>query len=162
MTTPFVAREMQIAQLMGALERAAAGRPGVILLGADAGVGKTRLLHRAAGLAVRSGATVVTGHCVDLGEIGLPYLPFAETLGQICNGELDEIFQTRQWDQTRQQYERRIYGKTAALFATAAEFGGILSGAPASAVDSLRCYGTSIGMGFQIVVDVLDLRENSE
>ena len=83
MTTPFVAREMQIAQLMGALERAAAGRPGVILLGADAGVGKTRLLHRAAGLAVRSGATVVTGHCVDLGEIGLPYLPFAEALGQL-------------------------------------------------------------------------------
>jgi len=87
---------------------------------------------------------------------------FAETLGQICNGELDEIFQTRQWDQTRQQYERRIYGKTAALFATAAEFGGILSGAPASAVDSLRSYGTSIGMGFQIVDDVLDLRETSE
>lgn len=87
---------------------------------------------------------------------------FAETLGEICNGELDEIFQTRQWDQTRQQYERRIYGKTAALFATAAEFGGILSGAPAAAVDALRSYGTAIGMGFQIVDDVLDLRETSE
>src|SRR5659263_600604 len=81
MTTPFVARDTQVAQLMGALERAATGRPGVVLLGADAGVGKTRLLHRAAALATRSGATVVTGHCVDLGEIGLPYLPFAEALG---------------------------------------------------------------------------------
>lgn len=83
MTTPFVARDTQVAQLMGALERAATGRPGVVLLGADAGVGKTRLLHRAAALATRSGATVVTGHCVDLGEIGLPYLPFAEALGQL-------------------------------------------------------------------------------
>lgn len=87
---------------------------------------------------------------------------FAETLGEICNGELDEIFQTRQWDQTREKYERRIHGKTAALFATAAEFGGILSGAPAVAVDSLRSYGAAIGMGFQIVDDVLDLRETSE
>jgi geranylgeranyl pyrophosphate synthase len=87
---------------------------------------------------------------------------FAETLGDICNGELDEIFQTRQWDQTRQQYDRRIHGKTAALFATAAEFGGILSGAPDAAVASLRAYGTAIGMGFQIVDDVLDLRETSE
>ncbi len=87
---------------------------------------------------------------------------FAETLGDICNGELDEIFQTRQWDQTRQQYDRRIHGKTAALFATAAEFGGILSGAPTDAMQALRAYGTQIGMGFQIVDDVLDLRETSE
>ncbi len=87
---------------------------------------------------------------------------FAETLGDICNGELDEIFQTRQWNQTRQQYDRRIHGKTAVLFATAAEFGGILSDAPAPAVQALRAYGTQIGMGFQIVDDVLDLRETSE
>ncbi len=87
---------------------------------------------------------------------------FAETLGDICNGELDEIFQTRQWDQTRQQYDQRIHGKTAALFATAAEFGGVLSGAPAEAVEALRAYGTAIGIGFQIIDDVLDLRETSE
>lgn len=87
---------------------------------------------------------------------------FAETLGDICNGELDEIFQTRQWDQTRQQYDRRIHGKTAALFATAAEFGGILSGAPEEAVQALRAYGAAFGMGYQIVDDVLDLRETSE
>lgn len=87
---------------------------------------------------------------------------FAETLGEICNGELDEIFQTRQWDQTREQYEQRINGKTAALFATAAEFGGVLSNAPEPAVQALKTYGTQIGMGFQIVDDVLDLRETSE
>ncbi len=87
---------------------------------------------------------------------------FAETLGDICNGELDEIFQTRQWDQTRQQYDRRIHGKTAALFATAAEFGGILSGAPEETVQALRAYGAAFGMGYQIVDDVLDLRETSE
>ena len=87
---------------------------------------------------------------------------FAETLGAVCNGELDEIFQTRQWDQTRQQYDQRIHGKTAALFATAAEFGGILATAPQAAVESLRAYGTAFGMAYQIVDDVLDLRERAE
>src|SRR3954464_4186106 len=43
---------------------------------------------------------------------------FAETLGQICNGELDEIFQTRQWNQTRAQYDQRITAKRAPLFST--------------------------------------------
>lgn len=87
---------------------------------------------------------------------------FAETLGAICNGELDEIFQTRQWNQTRVQYDQRINGKTAALFATAAEFGGVLSNAPDDAVRALHTYGTNLGMAFQIVDDVLDLRETSE
>ena len=87
---------------------------------------------------------------------------FAEALAEICNGELDEIFQTRQWNQTREQYNGRIYGKTAALFSIAAQFGGILSGAAEEQITALRQYGTSIGMAYQIVDDVLDLRESSE
>ncbi|WP_284439684.1 helix-turn-helix transcriptional regulator [Cellulomonas chengniuliangii] len=83
MTTQFVARGDQVAQVAAALARAAGGSPGAVLLGADAGVGKTRLLRRCAELAEQAGATVVTAHCVDLGEIGLPYLPFAETLAQL-------------------------------------------------------------------------------
>ncbi|QTE31460.1 AAA family ATPase [Pengzhenrongella sicca] len=82
-TTPFVARETQVAALTAALARAAAGQPGAVLVGADAGVGKTRLLGHVAELAGRSGATAVTAHCVDLGEVGLPYLPFAEALTQL-------------------------------------------------------------------------------
>jgi ATP/maltotriose-dependent transcriptional regulator MalT len=83
MTTPFVARGVELARLTGALERAAAGQPSAVLVGADAGVGKTRLLRRTAELAQESGAAVVTVHCVDLGEIGLPYLPFAEALARL-------------------------------------------------------------------------------
>lgn len=83
MTTPFVARADEVQRLTEALARAGAGQPGAVLLGADAGVGKTRLLRRAAELAEQAGATVVTVHCVDLGEIGLPYLPFAEALARL-------------------------------------------------------------------------------
>ena len=83
MTTPFVARERQLAVLRSALDRAAAGQPSAVLLGGDAGVGKTRLLSHLGDLARATGATPVTTHCVDLGEVGLPYLPFAEALAQL-------------------------------------------------------------------------------
>ena len=77
---PFVARAAELDVLAAAVERARRGEPGVVLVGADAGVGKTRLLTRAAELAAEAGATVVWSHCVDLGEVGLPYLPFSEAL----------------------------------------------------------------------------------
>lgn len=81
MSTPFVARTAQVAALGDALRRARDGAPALVLLGADAGVGKTRLLRHVGEVAAADGTRVVTGHCVDLGEIGLPYLPFAEALG---------------------------------------------------------------------------------
>lgn len=82
-STPFVAREEQVAALAEALDRARAGTPGAVLVAADAGVGKTRLLRHVAERAELAGARAVVAHCVDLGEIGLPYLPFAEALAQL-------------------------------------------------------------------------------
>ncbi|GAA3793989.1 LuxR family transcriptional regulator [Cellulomonas soli] len=83
MSTPFVARAAQVEQLRGAWVRAGSGEPAVVLLGADAGVGKTRLLRHVAALAQAGGALVVTAHCVDLGDVGLPYLPFVEALARL-------------------------------------------------------------------------------
>ena len=80
--SPFVAREAEVAQLVAAIGRAAQGDPSLVLVGADAGVGKSRLLSHVADLA-SAGAVVVTTYCVDLGEVGLPYLPFAEALVQL-------------------------------------------------------------------------------
>ncbi|MEU0784414.1 AAA family ATPase [Streptomyces sp. NPDC006173] len=79
--TPFIGREDELARLTGVLERAAAGDPRAVLLAGDAGVGKTRTLTEAAAHASAAGMTVLTGHCVDLGDVGLPYLPFTEILG---------------------------------------------------------------------------------
>jgi geranylgeranyl pyrophosphate synthase len=86
---------------------------------------------------------------------------FASTLADICDGQLREIFFANRLNQSREEYERRIFGKTASLFAGSAEMGAIIGNAPESAVQSLRQYGSDIGMAFQIVDDVLDLREDA-
>lgn len=86
---------------------------------------------------------------------------FASTLADICDGQLREMFFAHRLDQSREEYERRIFGKTASLFAGSAEMGAILGDAPETAVQALRQYGSDVGMAFQIVDDVLDLREGT-
>nr|WP_190173283.1 helix-turn-helix transcriptional regulator [Streptomyces mirabilis] len=81
--TPFIGRDDELARLTGVLDRARAGTPRAVVLSGDAGVGKTRVLTEAAAHATRTGMTVLTGHCVDLGDVGLPYLPFTEILGML-------------------------------------------------------------------------------
>ncbi|MEV0095929.1 AAA family ATPase [Streptomyces sp. NPDC050738] len=85
--TPFIGRADELAWLTGVLERAAAGDPHAVLVAGDAGVGKTRTLTVAAAHAATTGMTVLTGHCVDLGDVGLPYLPFTEILGAAAADE---------------------------------------------------------------------------
>lgn len=87
---------------------------------------------------------------------------FATSLGSICDGQLREIFDGARLDQTEAEYEQRIYGKTASLFAAAAEMGAILGGAGDDAIEMMRGFGTDVGMAFQIVDDVLDFRSTSE
>ncbi|MEN1888175.1 AAA family ATPase [Streptomyces mirabilis] len=85
--TPFIGRDDELARLTGVLDRARSGTPRAVVLSGDAGVGKTRVLTEAAAHATRTGMTVLTGHCVDLGDVGLPYLPFTEILGVLGGDE---------------------------------------------------------------------------
>lgn len=87
---------------------------------------------------------------------------FASTLADICDGQLREMFGAHRLDQTQQEYEQRIYGKTASLFAGSAEMGAIIGNASEPAIQDLRQYGADVGMAFQIVDDVLDLREGEQ
>jgi geranylgeranyl pyrophosphate synthase len=86
---------------------------------------------------------------------------FASTLADICDGQLREMFEAHRLDQTREEYERRIFGKTASLFAGAAEMGAIIGNAPESDVQALRRYGSDVGMAFQIADDVLDFSQGT-
>ena len=77
-----VARSNEVRTLTDALRAAGDSRPAVWLVAGDAGVGKSRLVRELSERARSAGALVLTGQCVDLGGAGLPYLPFAEALGQ--------------------------------------------------------------------------------
>lgn len=87
---------------------------------------------------------------------------FASTLGSICDGQLLETLQAHDLGQDRASYEKRIFGKTASLFAGAAEMGAVIGGASEDEIAQMRGFGGDIGMAFQIVDDVLDLRQGTQ
>jgi DNA-binding CsgD family transcriptional regulator len=76
----FVGRTGELDTLNEALARAAAGEPQALLLGGEAGVGKTRLVEEFATAACRRGAVVALGGCVEIGADGLPFAPFSTAL----------------------------------------------------------------------------------
>jgi geranylgeranyl pyrophosphate synthase len=81
---------------------------------------------------------------------------FSQALMTICNGELRQLLADRSWPPTREGYDKRIYSKTASLFATSAQAGAVLSAAAPERVQQIRAYGNNLGIAFQIVDDVLD------
>lgn len=81
---------------------------------------------------------------------------FSETIMELAQGELAEYFSTHDWTQTIDDYRERIYQKTASLFCTASEAGGVLAEAPEQECATLSQYGYNLGMAFQIMDDVLD------
>ncbi|MER6348570.1 helix-turn-helix transcriptional regulator [Streptomyces sp. NPDC001595] len=76
----FIGRAEELETLQDALARAATGEPQALLLGGEAGVGKTRLVEEFADLAARAGAVVALGGCVEIGADGLPFAPFSTAL----------------------------------------------------------------------------------
>jgi heptaprenyl diphosphate synthase len=74
----------------------------------------------------------------------------------ICQSELEETLNAFSVHQSRRTYYRQIRGKTASLFAAAIRIGATLGNAPRSHILALENYGLNLGMGFQIVDDILD------
>src|SRR5689334_19634512 len=76
---PLVGREREQAALREALAAALAGRGSLVLIGGEAGIGKTTLAEWALAEATGRGALVLVGRCYDLAETP-PYGPWAEAL----------------------------------------------------------------------------------
>lgn len=103
---PIVGRDAELTELLAALARAEVGRPGAVLVTGDAGVGKTRLVRAAAELARGRGARVLVGHCLDFGDVGMPFLPVAEVLSDLVDGLVSGL-DDRGDDAVRRALERR-------------------------------------------------------
>jgi octaprenyl-diphosphate synthase len=80
----------------------------------------------------------------------------AETTHAICRGEITETFNRFNPKLTEERYLSIAHDKTASLFAVACQTGAMLSGADENSLESMRCYGMSLGMAFQLVDDALD------
>jgi octaprenyl-diphosphate synthase len=74
----------------------------------------------------------------------------------IAEGEVFQLSIAKNTATTEDEYLTVINGKTAALFAAAAEVGGIIAERPAAEQAALRSYGENLGLAFQLVDDALD------
>ena len=87
---------------------------------------------------------------------------FAATLMMMVQGELKQDVTVFEYSEDVQRYLDRITGKTASLFATAAEGGALVCDVPESDASTLYQYGLNLGIAFQIVDDVLDFSGDPE
>jgi DNA-binding CsgD family transcriptional regulator/tetratricopeptide (TPR) repeat protein len=76
----FVGRVEELQILEAARKRAADADPAVVLVGGEAGVGKTRLVAELTSRCAADGTRVLAGGCVPVGEGGLAYAPIVEAL----------------------------------------------------------------------------------
>ncbi|MGW9030484.1 ATP-binding protein [Streptomyces sp. NPDC055722] len=63
----FVGREAELAQLLHAAEAADSGEPQALLIGGEAGVGKTRLVEELLSSLDRETSVVAVGGCIEVG-----------------------------------------------------------------------------------------------
>jgi predicted ATPase len=83
-TVPLVGRTAELQTLTGAVEGARHNTASAVVVGGDAGVGKTRLLSELVSSVVADDVLCLIGHCVDLGDTPPPYLPFTEAFTRLA------------------------------------------------------------------------------
>jgi len=91
----------------------------------------------------------------DTGSIRL-IKQFASTISDLAKGELKEIENSNNVNIKLEDYLDVIFKKTASLFATSSMSGALLGGSDENNIQNLYSYGRNLGLGFQILDDVLD------
>lgn len=81
----------------------------------------------------------------------------ADTTNTICEGELLQLANRRNWRLDERTYFEIIRRKTASLCGTCCRLSARLAGAKPGVGDGLASYGEKLGIAFQIIDDVLDV-----
>ncbi len=76
---------------------------------------------------------------------------------RICEGELRQVVQRRNWQLSESEYIDIITEKSAALFSSCCYLGGLLAHGAETQVQSLAAFGLNAGIAFQITDDLLDI-----
>jgi DNA-binding CsgD family transcriptional regulator len=84
-TSVLVGRVEELAALDAAFARVRQSQPSTVLIGGEAGVGKSRLVAELTARARAAGATrVLLGYCLELSAEGLPFAPFTGVLRELA------------------------------------------------------------------------------
>ena len=85
-----------------------------------------------------------------------------QTIRKMAEGELKELEYAQTFHDRLDVYLDIIYLKTATLFEYCAYAPGVLAGLSDGALDALVTYGRAVGMGFQIVDDIINLAPSQD
>lgn len=85
-----------------------------------------------------------------------------QTIRKMAEGELKELEYAQAFHDRLDVYLDIIYLKTATLFEYCAYAPGVLAGLSDGALDALVTYGRAVGMGFQIVDDIINLAPSQD
>lgn len=91
-----------------------------------------------------------------LGDIRLA-LSVVRTIKKMAEGELKELEHSHSFHDSMEVYLQIIYLKTASLFELCSLGPGIIAGLSEKTLDALASFGRFIGMGFQIVDDIINV-----
>ena len=89
----FVGRHSELEAMTAVVSGSAASSPVLALVIGEAGVGKTRLVTEVAQRATSSGAFVITGGCVPLGDGTVPFAPLREAMRDLASQLSQEDFE---------------------------------------------------------------------
>ncbi|HSH24650.1 MAG TPA: heptaprenyl diphosphate synthase component II [Massilibacterium sp.] len=80
----------------------------------------------------------------------------SSAIREMTIGEIEQIRDQYNWDQTLRNYLKRIKRKTALLIAVSCHLGGVAANVSQKEADALYRFGYNVGMSFQITDDILD------
>ena len=96
MSPVLVGRQAELRSLSTALGNVLSGQQVTVLVGGEAGVGKSRLVNELIGEARAAGTRVLVGGCVELDGGGIPFAPVVEMIRALAvelpKPELDAVF----------------------------------------------------------------------
>jgi DNA-binding winged helix-turn-helix (wHTH) protein/tetratricopeptide (TPR) repeat protein len=82
-----IGRDGPLELLQRCLSRASSGKPQVMLLAGEAGIGKSTLIERFVTALPPLGVVCSTGQCVEHYGSGEPYMPVLEAVNALCRGD---------------------------------------------------------------------------
>lgn len=89
-------------------------------------------------------------------ENSLAHRILADTMVEVCIGEIKQIQDKYRFDQNLRDYLRRIKRKTAILIAASCQLGAVAAGTDEEIHKKLYRFGYYVGMSYQITDDILD------